>query len=73
MFHTSGLGAEIVDHLLDRPMFFTFRFQPAARLAVQDRASESCQSGAPHHEFTHAVMEFASLSLSARSILALRG
>jgi hypothetical protein len=73
MFRTSGIGAEIVEHLLDRPMFFTFRFRHAVLAAAPDRAAEPSQNGAPHQEFTHAVMEFAALSLSARSILALRG
>ena len=73
MFRTSGIGAEIVEHLLDRPMVFRFRFQHAAHPAAPDQAPDPSRSAAPHHKVTHAVMEFAALSLSARSILALRG
>ena len=38
MFRTSGIGAEIVEHLLDRPMVFRFRFQHAAHPAAPDQA-----------------------------------
>ena len=68
MFRTSGIGAEIVEHLLDRPMVFRFRFQHAAHPAAPDQAPDPSRSAAPHHKFTHAVMEFAALSLSARAM-----
>jgi hypothetical protein len=72
MVRTSGLSAEIVNHLIDKPIGFEpgarTRRHPTSDLTVGRRESGT-RSDEP---FAHAVHEFAVLSLSARSVLSLR-
>lgn len=72
MFRTSGLSAEIVAYLIDKPVACELDARPGPRVVAElgfdHRAGGVSSDGA----FTHAVLGLAALSLSARSVLALR-
>lgn len=71
MLRTSGVSAELVEHLFDKPAVFAVGARSGGAVVKQtgEQRRTSARSDDP---FAHAVLELAALSLSARFILALR-
>jgi hypothetical protein len=68
----SGLGAELIEYLFDKPVVFAFGPRPHGGNAVGQAREQHKDSLRSDDPFTHAVLQLAVLSLSAGSVLALR-
>jgi hypothetical protein len=69
---SSGFSAELIEHLFDKPAVFAFGLRPRGGAPAGQTGEERRSSARSDDPFSHAVLQLAALSLSARSILALR-
>jgi hypothetical protein len=72
MSRTSGFGAELIKRLFDKPAVFAFGLRPSVPRVTEPRSDARTATARSEDPFAHAVLQLAALSLSARSLLALR-
>lgn len=71
MFRTSGLNAHVVDRLINEPILLEHD-TGSVRIGATELGPDPRKVHRSEDGFAHAVLEFAALSLSAGSVLALR-